>query len=446
MSPRCTHILASLALLALFPAPHAQAATPQTRATPAKPQPQAPSPQSDPLAPLLAQAQEALDRNDFTAAIPLLEKIVAAKPADALPHFELGFAYSGLKKNPEAIAEYHQAISLDANLAPAHLNLGLALLDSDPAAAAASFDRAAALLPGQARPRYLQAEALERAGKRSDAILQYHAAAALAPQDDTILFALSRALFADGQNAAAESSFRQLLALKPDSAPAQLGLAEALLKEQKVSESVDALRDYLQKTPDDRAARFERAVALQDLNRFDDSLAELDRLDRDAPPAAESLKLRGSIYMQEKRWTDADAAFAKALIASPGDAQLHAWMGHTKMESHDYVAAQNELRRALEIAPANVDPLRELVGAYYLSGQYAATISALDLLARAETPTALDWFFRALSCDKLGRKPDAAAAYQKFLELDRGERPDQEFQARERLKPLLRELGRGAGK
>jgi tetratricopeptide (TPR) repeat protein len=440
--------VATFILIVLFLVLHAPGALPQTsRATPVKPQSQVPSaPSADPLAPLLAQAQDALDRNDFTAAIPVLEKIVAAKPADALPHFELGFAYSGLKKNPEAIAEYRQAISLDPNLAPAHLNLGLVLLDSDATAAATSFQRATELLPGQARPRYLLGESLEHSGKRSDAIEQYRAAAVLAPQDDVILFALSRALLADGQSAAAESSFRQLLALKPESTPAQLGLAEALLKEQKAAEAVDVLRDYLQKAPDDRAARFERAVALQDLNRFDDSLAELDRLDRDVPPAAESLKLRGSIYMQQKQWADADASFAKALAASPGDAQLHAWMGHTKMELRYYGAAENELRRALEIAPANVEPLRELVGACYLAGQYAATLSALDLLAQRETPTALDWFFRALSCDKLGRKPEAAAAYQKFLGLDRGERPDQEFQARARLTLLLRELSRGAGK
>ncbi len=400
----------------------------------------------DPLGPLLAQAQDALDRNDYAAAVPLLDKIAAAKPGDALPHFELGFVYSELKKNPEAIAEYRQAVSLDPNLAPAYLNLGLTLLDSDPAAAAASFQRAAQLLPGQARPVYLTGEALERSGKRSDAIEQYRAAAALAPKDDAILFALARALESDGQAGAAESSFRQLLALNPDSPPAQLGLAESLLSQQKTAEAVDVLNDYLRKIPDDRHARFERAVALQDLNRFDDSLAELDRLDEGTAPSAESLKLRGSIYMQQKKWMDADAAFAKALAASPEDAQLHLWMGQTKMELHDYPASENELRRSLQLAPANADPLRELASVYYLSGQYEATISTLDLLAQRETPAAINWFFRALSCDKLGRKPEAAAAYQKFLGLDRGERPDQEFQARARLTLLLRELGRSSGK
>jgi tetratricopeptide (TPR) repeat protein len=172
----------------------------------------------------------------------------------------------------------------------------------------------------------------------------------------------------------------------------------------------------------------------------------LDRLDQGAAPTADSLKLRGSIYLQQKKWTDAAAAFQKALSASPADAQLHLWMGQTKMELRDYPAAEKELRRSIELAPANPDALRQLVGVYYLSGQYDATLSTLDLLAQHETPAALDWFFRALSCDKLGRKPEAAAAYQKFLELDRGERPDQEFQAQARLKLLLRELGRGSRK
>jgi superkiller protein 3 len=401
---------------------------------------------ADPLASLLAQAQDALDRKDFAAAIPLLEKIASAKPGEALPHFELGFAYSGLNKDPEAIAEYRRAISLDPNLAPAHLNLGMTLLDSDPAAAAESFDHAAKLLPGESRPLYLLGQALERNGKRSDAIEKYRAAAALAPKDDVVLFALARALLAGSQGSAAESTFRQLLVLKPDSAPAQLGLAESLLSQQKTAEAVDLLGRYLQKIPDDNRARFERAVALQDLNRFDECLRELDRLDEGAAPDAQALKLRGSIYLQQKKWTDADAAFAKALASTPTDAQLHRWMGQTKMELHDYPAGENELRRSLELAPDNSDALHQLVGIYYLSGQYEKTLSTLDLLAQRETPAPLDWFFRALACDRLGRKPEAAGAYQKFLELDRGQRPDQEFQAQARLKLLLRELGRGPRK
>jgi tetratricopeptide (TPR) repeat protein len=451
LSLQADRICFSLALIVLFASLHAPVARTQNprSASPNPPSNTQSKPQqnsADLIAPLLAQAQDALDRKDFAAAIPLLEKIAAAKPTEAMPHFELGFAYSGLNKNPEAIAEYRRAISLDPKLAPAHLNLGISLLDSDAAAAAESFRRAVDLLPGQSRPVYLLGEALERSGKRSEAIEQYRAAATLAPKDDVILFALARALLADGQNSAAETGFRQLLSTKPDSAPGQLGLAESLLAQQKTTEAIDVFADYLQKTPDDSHARFERAVALEDLNRFDDSLHELDQLDKSEAATADSLKLRGSIYLQQKKWTEADASFQKALAASPADAELHLWVGQTKMELRDYTAAEKELRRSLELAPSNSDALRELVGVYYLSGQYENTLSTLDLLAQRETLSPLSWFFRALSCDKLGRKPEAAAAYQKFLELDRGERPDQEFQAQARLTLLLRELGKGSRK
>jgi tetratricopeptide (TPR) repeat protein len=324
--------------------------------------------------------------------------------------------------------------------------LGISLLDSDPPAAAESFRHAIELLPGQPRPVYLLGEALERSGKRSEAIGQYHAAAALAPKDGAILLALTRALLADGQISAAEAGFRQLLALEPDSAPVRLALAESLLRQQKTAEAVDLFRDYLRKVPEDSHARFEYAAALQDLNRFDESLRELDRLDEGAPSTAESLKLRGSIYLQQKKWAEAAASFEKGLALSPDDVQFHTWLGQAKMELHDYTAAESELRRSLQLAPNKPDALRELVGVYYLSGQYEATLATLDILTQRATPSALDWFFRALSCDKLGRKPEAAAAYQKFLQLDRSERPDQEFQAQARLRLLLRELGRRSGK
>lgn len=395
---------------------------------------------ADPLAPLLAEAQQALDRNDYAAAVPLLQKIVTQKPADALPHFQLGYVYSELKRNAEAAAEYRGALQLDPKLTAAHLNLGLMLLDSDPASALAAFRRAAELLPDQARPRVLAGQALERSGKLAEAVEEYRAGASLAPGDDQIRYALARALLALGQAAQAESSFREVLARKPDTPQAELGLAEALLRQQKTANAVDVLEAYLKQAPDDRQARFERSVALQDLNRFEESLAELDRVDQATAPTAESLKLRGSIYMQENKWPEADTSLQKALAAAPNDPELHAWLGHTKMELHDYASAESELRRSLAISSAEIDALRDLAGVYYLSGQYAAAISALDLLAQRETPSALNWFFRAISCDKLDRKSEAAAAYQKFLETDQGTHPDQEFQARQRLKLLLREL------
>ena len=77
---------------------------------------------------------------------------------------------------------------------------------------------------------------------------------------------------------------------------------------------------------------------------------------------------------------------------------------------------------------------------YYLAGQYQAALDALDLLARRETPNAGSWFVRATCYDKLERKAEAVAAYEKFLALDQGHNEVQQIQARQRVRLLTREL------
>src|SRR6202043_1424236 len=64
----------------------------------------------DLLAPLVTQAQQALDRGDYDAAVELLKQILTQRPDEALPHFELGYAYSELKRNADAAAEYRRAL------------------------------------------------------------------------------------------------------------------------------------------------------------------------------------------------------------------------------------------------------------------------------------------------------------------------------------------------
>ena len=125
------------------------------RKTPAKsPATSTPQEKEDPLAPLLRQANEAIDKMDFAAALDPLQKYIAQRPDEAYPHFQLGYAYAGLKRAEDAKSEFSRAIALDPKMAAAHLNLGLVLMDSDPAAAAEAFRHAAELQPTESRPRF----------------------------------------------------------------------------------------------------------------------------------------------------------------------------------------------------------------------------------------------------------------------------------------------------
>jgi tetratricopeptide (TPR) repeat protein len=418
------------------------AQTASQRKAPAKsPATSAQQGKDDPLAPLLQQANDAIDKMDFAAALDPLQKYIAQRPDEPYPHFQLGYAYAGLKRRDEAKSEFSRAIALDPKMAPAYQNLGLVLMDSDPAAAADAFRHAAELQPTESSPRFLAGYSLERAGKLPEAIEQYRAALALSPKDYEVQFALGRALLRADDAAGAEEHFRAALDVKGDSAPAKLGLAGALSAQKKYGPASDEFAEYLKSNPDDGSAHLQRAEALLNLDRLDEALAELDHADASAKPSADALKMRGEIYMRQKKWNEAAAALKQAISAAPHDEELAAWMGHVDVEVRDYPAAIRILEDVHSRNPRFVDALNDLANAFYLNENYAQALAALDLLAKLETPKPGSWFVRAICYDKLSRRAEAIEAYQKFLDQDGGQHDTQDFQARQRIIVLQKELG-----
>ncbi len=407
---------------------------------PRKARAQKSEPREDPLAALLRQAEEAIGKKDYAAAVQALESYLARRPEDAVAHFQLGYAYSGLQRDDDAKAEYSKAVALNPKLAAAYLNLGLTLLEHDPAAAVEPLRQAAELLPDQKRPRFLLGMALERSGKLDSAIEQYQLARDLDPKDFEIRFSLGRALLRAERPAEAEVQFRAALALRADSAPARLGLADSLLAQEKLENAAEELRGYLRLQPQDRDTRLHLASLLVNLKKFDQALEELDRYDRAAQPSLASYKLRAQIYTEQKQWSQAADVLQKALQVAPQDAELHARLGRLWLEKRDFPSAERELRLALQTDPLWTDALRDLGAVYYLAQKYQAALDALDLLARREAPSPGSWFVRATCYDRLEKKAEALAAYQKFLEMDQGRSDTQDFQARQRIRLLKREL------
>ncbi len=420
--------------------------SPQQKASP-KPAARSSQPEKgDPLAPLLKQANEAIDKMNFAAAIDPLQKYISQNPDEAYPHFQLGYAYAGLKRSDEAKQEFSRAISLDPKMAAAYQNLGLVLMESDPEAAADAFHHAADLLPTDSHLRFLAGYALERAGKLPESIDQYRSAVGISPKDYEAQFALGRALLRSNDATGAEEHFRAALEAKGGAAPAQLGLANALLQEKKYGPAADAFAEYLKTNPGDKVAHFQRAEALLNLERLDDALAELDNSSGAAAPPADALKMRGEILMRQKKWSDSAAALKQAMAAAPQDNEITEWLGHVDIELRDYPAAIGVLQQAHARDPQSADALSDLANAFYLNENYGQALAALDLLAKLETPPPGSWFVRAICYDKVSRKAEAIDAYQKFLDQDHGQHDTQDFQARQRILVLQKELGQSKKK
>ena len=388
----------------------------------------------NPLNDLLDEAQAALDKNDYNAAIPPLQKFIAEKPDVAYAHFQLAYAYTALKQTDEARPEYEKCVALDPKMAEAQLNLGILLLEKD-AAAVAPLSKAVELLPSQSRPRYLLGLAQERSGDMKGAAESFEGATRLDPKDGEALLELGRIYIKDNRAAVAEAKFRAALSLEPKSPEALQGLALSL-DAQKKPEAVSAYRDYLAVQPQDNAARARMVHLLVEQQQYDAALAELDKTAPGQAPTLESLKLKADIELGQKKLDAAIVALKQALALAPNDAQLHGGLGRTYLQTRDFVDAEKELKAALLLDRNNITYWKDLSSTYYLAGNWQGALATLDVIAKAETPGAGAWFIRALCYDKLNQVEPALAAYRKFLELDGNKNPDQVWQANQRIHVL----------
>ncbi len=393
---------------------------------------------ANPLNDLLDEAKRDIDKNEFEAAIAPLQKVIAEQPDSAYAHFQLAYVYTALKKTSEARAEYERTIAIDPKMSEAYLDLGILLLDKDPAASVAPLTKAAELLPAQSRPHFLLGVALERSGNPSAAATAFENAVALDPTDMDTLLHLGDTYIALNRPAHAEQKFRNAIERKPQEPRALLGLARSL-EQQKKPEATEAYEQYLAVQPADSVARARLVHLYLEQEKFDAADAELSRTDS-GKPSLELLKVRADIQIGRKKWDDALHTLQEAVALAPGDAQLHGGLGRVYMQKRDFPAAEKELRAALHFDGKNLTYWKDLSSTFFLGGNYPAALATLDEIAKVEQPIAGTWFIRAICYDKLNQPKPALEAYQKFLEMDRDKNPDQVWQAQQRSKVLKRML------
>src|SRR5712675_2395403 len=394
---------------------------------------------ANPLNDLLEEARRDIDKQDFEAAIAPLQKFLAEKDDFAYAHFQLGYAYTGLQKSKEARGEYERAMLLDPKMPEPALNLGILLLNEEPAAAVVPLQRAVELLPTQSRPRTLLGLAYEKSGDLKNAASAYEGALALDPKDIETSLHLAQLYLRQNHAADAETKFRAVLSSEPESRPALAGLAQSLEME-KSPAAADAYRDYLKAQPGDRAAREHFVHLLIANEKYDEALAEMEKTESGGAPSVESLKLRGDILIGEKKWDAAIAALKQAVVLAPNDAQLRGGLGRTYMQQRDFANAEKELKSAIQLDGKNVTYWKDLASTTYLASDYPATLAILDRVAQSEPPTPGELFVRALCYDKLQQTKAALDAYGKFLQADQNRNSDQVWQAQQRIRVLKKRL------
>ena len=392
--------------------------------------------------PELTQAEEAIQKQEYAAAEPLLHKLLAQDPANYVGWFDLGFVENELGKTDDSIAAYRKSVAAKGDVFESNLNLGLQLAKTGQPDAE-QFLRAATLLKptahvaeGQARAWLSLAQVIEKS-KPEEALAAYRKAAALQPKDVEAHLSAGRLLEEQGNFSDAEQEYKQALALDVPSdanvSDAITGLANIYMHRRRFAEAEEYLRRLVAGHPDNGAAHVQLGRVLAAEGKNDDAIAELQAGAKLTPGDISVQRDLADVYTTAGKSEQAEAAYRALLSAQPADAELHRRLGQALLRQKKFPEAQQEFLAAIKFKPDLGEAYGDLAFAANENKDYPLTIKALDARAKLLPEMPITYFLRASAFDHLRDFKQAAANYHLFLKTASGKYPDQEWQAKHRL-------------
>jgi predicted Zn-dependent protease len=394
----------------------------------------------------VTEAEAAIMRSDWKSAQLKLDTWLKSHPNDAHALFDAGYVADALNSSDAAASLYRRSVLADPKSFPAHLSLGLLLVRmGKPAEAKPELVTATTLDPGDLGPEMkarawralaeIDRPSKDHAGDLVSASQDLIEALKLTPEtpQDTLLAA---ELAEDaGSYDEAIAIYRKLLKSNPNSAVVTSALAHLLIARKNYDEAESLLRAARDKFPDDPAlnAQFATVLAAEDKA---EALPVLEKLHADHPDDEAITRMLEQIYATAGDYPNSDKLCLKLLATKPNDAILLVDHGQNLIHLLQYPAALAAFDKAAKLDATNADAWNGLAFAASRTQQPRLTLEALSKRSALLPDNPATYFLWATAYDELHDKSNAARSYHQFLDSSAGKFPNQEFQARQRLKLL----------
>jgi len=383
-----------------------------------------------------SEGMKALEAGKYEAAVAAFQKAIGADPKDYFAHFNLAMAYSLLHQDAEGVAEYRKTLELKPGLYEAELNGGILLLrQKNPAEALPLFEDAVRQKPQEFRPRYYLAESQLQTGDAAKAGESYRLALALDAKSAGAQLGMAQALLQQGKPAEAEPYFRQAARIEPKYRDYLLELAALYEKGHQTAEAMAIYREF----PENAPAQARLGEMLLESKQYDDALPGLEASYQKDPNPSNRMALAAAYVLTHKP-DKALPLLDQAVAAEPANYDGRMIYARALRDRKQFPAAARQFYEAAKLKPADAKTWTELGDMLYMMGDYPQSLAAFEQAAKLGENTPGNWFLRAIILDKLKQLKPAKEAYERFLSISLGKNPDQEFQARQRVRIIQREL------
>jgi predicted Zn-dependent protease len=364
-----------------------------------------PLPQIDGLAEKSQEAKQLMAEGKFQQAIVVYRELNEALPNNPGLKLNLGMALHLAGKKREAIPQLEEAVKLDPHMAPAWLFLGTTRLQLGEASAALKPLRTVLQLqPDQHQARQMLADALFSLDRLEEARTEYQRIATEDSQNATAWYGLGRCY-----ELLSSTTFEKLQRLAPESAYVLSLLAEARLREQQFSSAFYLYRRALERMPNLHGLHSALAEIYRQTGHPEWAEIEEQRemalpvLDCRSPTlechfqagkyenlitAAESANTPESLYWRTRAYNELALTAFDRLGRLPSSAELHELKGHIYNNQKKYSEAASEWRKALELSPTNLQIRKELAISLKLGEDYSAALPLFQELLHQQPDSA----------------------------------------------------------
>jgi len=357
--------------------------------------------------------------------------------AEVEKHFDLALQFSIDGKDADAIPEYRRVLELMPDLYEAHINLGQVLLRSKlPAEALPHLQRAHEQKPEEFRPAYYLAEALFDLGQFAEAIPAYTAAVNIDAKSATAELGWGRALLRLDRRAEAAPHYRQAAALDPELKSFLLELAQALEDKGEIDAAIALYKEF----PENPGAVEHIGMLALNAGQNADAVAALESAVKTSPTSGNQLAL-AQAYVRQKELAKAEPLAKRLAATDAQNFELKMFYARILRDQHKVPDAAQQFYEATKLRPSAADAWSEFAGMLILDEKFQQALLAFDKVKELGAENTGHIFFRATTLDRLNLKKEALEYYQRFLDESKTN-PDQEFQARQRVRILGLELGK----
>jgi tetratricopeptide (TPR) repeat protein len=395
----------------------------------------APAPQD-----ALRDAAAALERNDYAAAAPLLEKALQDDSENIDLRFNLAFAYTQLEDD-RAVDEYRKVLAAQPDLEAARQNLVMVLLRRDRfAEAAPELEKLAASRPDDRQTQMYLAHAWFRSEQPAKAIPAFRRAHELGDDTPMLHLELGQALTATGAFDEAATEYRRAAELDPSLASLELELAEKVEQSGDAAKALALYQSYLERHPEEPAVLERVAMMLLEQGKAAEAIGSLETVTAKSPTAANWTALAHA-YQSVDNQAKAAEALGRALEAAPQDADLRIRYATLLLKAEQFEQAGGHYLQATKLDPARAEGWNGLAFCFYKLDNFPAALNALMEAEKRAEPQAGNLFLRAVVEDKLQMFEQAKVSYEAFL----AAKPDLEeevWKAEQRLNTIEKILSK----